>query len=207
MKLTENQKLIYELRSQGKSVEEIGTRLDKSCASVLSTYKKVLWIRQKEKEVEIARLNIYPKTFEKIYNIACQYNLFLFDIDLLTIDGIVKAINNNKLRDFNKSMSRYIFTDKMINELIRALEEIGYTINQDQFIISKTYSPGIHFISDPIYNNDEIIIKFNILNIDGILTCECDGTNPKVYLSKHCKYSYKSISDQIITIIKKEGII
>lgn len=209
MKLTEKEKLIYELREQGKPFTEIGRRVNNYSASARSVYQKVAWVKQKEKDIEIARLNISPTTFRRLYNTACQYrqSLFLFHMNLLTIDGVAKAINENKIKPFNKRLSRGLITDKMVDELIIALEEKGYEMNHNYSRMSNTHDIGIHLISDMICNHSERIIKFSILDFEGILTCQSDGTEPKVYLSKPSRYNHKTISDQVINLMKEEGYI
>ena len=209
MKLTEKEELIYKLRKQGETFVEIGRRVNNSSASVRSVYQKVMLVKQKEKDVEIARLNISPTTFRRLYNTACYHkaNLFLFHIDLLTINGIAKAINENKIKPFNKRLSRGLITDKMVDELIIALEEKGYEMNHNYSRMSNRYDIGIHLISDMIFNHSERIIKFSILDFEGILTCQSDGTESKVYLSKPSRYNHKTISDQVINLMKEEGYI
>lgn len=183
--------------------------MNNSSASVRSCFQKVAWVKEKEKEVEIARLNISPTTFRRLYNTATQYraDLFLSHMNLLTIDGVAKAINENRLKAFNKRLCRGTITDKMVDELIVSLEEKGYEMNHNYSRMSNTHDIGIHLTSEMICNHSERIIKFSILDFDGILTCQNDGTDPKVYLSKPSRYNHKTISDQVLTLMKKEGYI
>lgn len=210
MKLTEKEQLIYKLREEDKlSFSEIGKQVNLHPATARSNYKKVLWIKQKEKDVEIARLNISFTTFRRLYNTACQCrsDLFLYHMDLLSIDGLVKAINENKLKPFNKKLCRGIITDRMTDEIILALEKKGYKMNHNYSRMSDTHDIGIHLTSEVICNHSERIIKFGILDFNGILTCNQDGTDPKVYLSRPSRYNHKTISDQVIKLMKQEGYI
>lgn len=209
MKLSEKEEQIYKLKMSGMTYNEVAKRINNHPTTVRHLFQKVVWVKQKEKDIEIARLNISPTTFRRLYNTACQYrqSLFLFHMNLLTIDGVAKAINENKIKPFNKRLSRGLITDKMVDELIIALEEKGYEMNHNYSRMSNTHDIGIHLISDMICNHSERIIKFSILDFEGILTCQSDGTEPKVYLSKPSRYNHKTISDQVINLMKEEGYI
>ena len=209
MKLTQTEELVYELRQKGYTYSDISKTVSKSSAYTRTIYLNVKWVKEKEKNFEVATLNISPSTFRRFYNLICQYRaeLFLRHMNLFTIDGVAKAINENKFKAFNKKMTRGQFTDKMIDEFIIALEEKGYEMKHNYSRMSNKNDIGIHLTSEMICNHSERIIKFDILDFSGILTCQHDGSDPHVYLSKPSRYNHKTISDQVITLMKKEGYI
>lgn len=209
MKLSSVEKSVYELVQKEYSFYEIAQGLGKSIEYAKSIYKRAKFAKDAEKVDEIATLYIPIATYRRYIRLIHMYDteLYLDKMDLHTLDGLAKAINENKFKAFNRKVSRSKFTDKMIDQLIFALEQKGYKINTNYSRTSDNEDLAISLTSDVICNHSERMIKFDILEFSGILTCQHDGTDPHVYLSKSTKYNRDKIADKVIELMKEEGYI
>ena len=179
---------VYRLRIEQPelSYKDIGEMLGISGSACAQKFNKTSLLIQKESKSDVARLNITPSTYRKLQT----YNCFN------TIQGCINFINeaNHNIIVGSRSYSKIGY--KMLHELYTALVEAGYEVK------ALCFRHGLHFTSDIIYNDNEMIIKFGIIDTDGIFTCNSDYTNCKIYLERNTRFPKEVIITAILEQIK-----